>query len=156
MATQETIHDHGYQMFEDLQLSSKEFYKTLEDLVKDYEYPGVTVKTEELKEGGWLSAKRQYFTISWQRHRFLVCASPFGRSFFISWWHQEGANTGANIASKFGALGKAVANNMENKTFFEIDNQIMFINCITALIKIAIDKVKADKGYTLEKPQLLN
>lgn len=156
MATQETIHDHGYQHFEDLRLSAKEFYTTLEDMVKEYEYPGVTCKIEELKEGGMFSGKRQYFSINWERHKFLVCASPFGKSFFISWWHQEGANTGANIASKFGVLGKAVAGNMESKTLFEIDSQLMFINCITTIIKLSIDKVKADKGYTQPTERLLN
>jgi hypothetical protein len=128
MATVETIHDHGYELFTNLQLSTREFYKLLEDMIADFKYPDVKCQTEELKEGGVFSAKRQYLSINWGRHKFLVCASPFGKSFFISWWHQEGANTDASIASKFGALGKAVAGNMESKTFFEIDNQIMFIN----------------------------
>jgi len=156
MATVDTIHTHGYQHFAELQLSSADFYKTLESMVKQFQYPDVTCKIEELREGGLLSAKRKYFTISWEYHKYLVCASPFGKSFFISWWHREGANTGANIAGKFGALGKAVANNMEKKTFYEIDSQIMFINCMDAIIQAAIDKVKADKGFTVEQPQLLN
>ena len=156
MAASDTIHSHDYQHFENLQLSSQEFYATLESLIKDYQYPSVECKIEEMKEGGLFSAKRKYFTISWERHTYYVCASPFGKSFFISWWHQEGANKGANIAAKFGALGKAVANNMETKTFFEVDNELMFINCITAVIKTAIEKVKIDKGYTVEHPHLLD
>jgi hypothetical protein len=156
MATVDTIHTHGYQHFESLQLSAQEFYTTLQNIIKEYQYPDVQYGVEELKEGGMFSAKRKYFTINWQRHKYLVCASPFGKSFFISWWHQEGANTGANIASKFGALGKAVANNMENKTLFEIDTTLMFVSCMNGIIQAAIDKVKADKGYTVENPQLLN
>jgi hypothetical protein len=156
MATVDTIHTHGYQHFDNLQLSAQEFYSSLEAMIKQYQYPDIICKTEELKEGGFLSAKRKYFSINWNRHKYLVCASPFGKSFFISWWHQEGANTGANIASKFGALGKAVAGNMESKTFFEIDNELMFINCINAIINAAIDKLKLEKGFTVEDPTLLN
>jgi len=155
MATQETIHDHGYQHFEDLQLSAKEFYDLLESMVKEFKYPDVNCKIEELKEGGMFSGKRQYYTISWKRHNYYVCASPFGKSFFISWWHQEGANTGANIAAKFGALGKAVANNMESKTFFEVDNELMFVNCINSVIMKAIDRVKATKGFKEPNAQLV-
>lgn len=156
MATADIIHSHSYQHFENLQMSAQEFYSMLETLIKDYQYPDVLCKTEELKEGGMFSAKRKYLSISWQRHSYYVCASPFGRSFFISWWHQEGANTGANIASKFGVIGKAVAGGMESKTFFETDNELMFINCITAVIKTAIERVKAEKGFTVENPQLLH
>ena len=156
MATVDTIHTHGYQHFESLQLSAQEFYTTLEGIIKEYQYPDVQCKIEELKEAGMFSARRKYLSISWNRHKYLVCASPFGKSFFISWWHQEGANTGASIASKFGALGKAVANNMESKTFFQIDNELMFVSCMNSIIEMAIDKVKADKGYTLDNPQRLN
>ena len=156
MAITETIHDHGYQHFEDLQLSAKEFYDLLENMVKEFKYPDVTCKTEELKEGGIFSGKRQYYTINWKRHTYYVCASPFGKSFFISWWHKEGANTGANVASKFGILGKAVANNMESKSFFDVDTEMMFVNCINSVIKQAIERVKATKGFKETNPQVLN
>ena len=156
MATADTIHTHGYQHFDNLQLSALDFYKTLNGIIKEYQFPGVECGLEELKEGGLMSAKRQYFSVSWKRHKFLVCASPFGRSFFISWWHQEGANTGANIAGKFGMLGRAVANNMENKTLFQIDNELMFVSCMNGIIQAAIDKVRADKGYTTEDKPSLN
>ena len=156
MATVDTIHTHGYQHFADLQLSAQDFYKTLESIIKEYQYPDVVCKTEELKEGGMFSSKRKYFSINWNRHKYLVCASPFGRSFFISWWHQEGANAGAKIASRFGSLGKAVAGNMDSKTLFETDAEIMFVSCMNAIIQSAIDKVKADSGYTVEDGQLAN
>jgi hypothetical protein len=154
MATETAILDHGYQHFESLQLSANEFYTMLEKLIEEYQYPNVTCQIEELKQGGMFSAKRKYLSIKWERHTYYVCASPFGKSFFISWWHKEGANTGASIASKFGSLGKAVAGNMETKSFFEVDNELMFNNCITSIIKMAIEKVKADKGFTVEQQQL--
>jgi len=156
MATVETIHTHGYQHFDNLQLSAEEFYTTLQTMIAFYQYPDIRYKIEELREGGYLSAKRKYFSINWNRHKYLVCASPFGKSFFISWWHQEGANTGAAVAQKLGSLGKAFAVNMEKKTYFQVDAELMFISCMNGIIQAAIDKVKADKGYTAEIPQVLN
>jgi hypothetical protein len=61
-----------------------------------------------------------------------------------------GANTPASVASRFGKLGKALATRLEQKTFYELDTQVMFTASITALIKRAVEKVKADKGFRKE------
>lgn len=145
MATVDTVHSHSYQHFEDLQLSSNDFYSLLEKLIKEYQYPDVVCTRQSQKEGGLLSSKREFLCITRKRHSFFVCASPFGKSFFISWWHQEDANTAANIAGKF--FGTAVANRMEAKNYYQLDTELMFTQSITAIIKMAVEKVKADHGF---------
>ncbi len=100
-----------------------------------------------LKEGGLFSSRREYLRISKERYNYYVCASPFGLSFFVSWWVQEDANTAAKVAQKLGSVGKAVANRLESKTYYEIDTQMMFTSSINSLIKRAVEKVAADKGY---------
>jgi hypothetical protein len=147
MASETTIHAHNSQHFEDLQMSSKEFYILLKDMIEDYQYPDVTCAPVTLSESGIFSSRREYLRISKQRYHFYVCASPFGKSFFISWWLREDANTSANIARKVGWLGRTVAARMESKTFYEIDTEKMFTASINSIIKLAIEKVKADKGY---------
>ncbi len=150
VANQDTLHAHNSQHFEDLQLSAKEFYTLLKDKIAEYQYPGVTCTPITLKESGIFSSKREYLRISKQRYHYYVCASPFGRSFFISWWLQEDANTGANVARKMGWFGKAIAKRMENKTFYEVDTEQMFTASINSIIKMAVEKVKADKGFRKE------
>ncbi len=147
MATETTIHAHQSQHFEDLQLSAKEFYTLLKNMIEEYRYPDVKCEPVTLSESGLFSSRREYLCISKGRYHYYVCASPFGKSFFISWWLQEDAHTAANVASKFGKLGKAVATRMESKTFYERDTELMFTSSINSLIKSAVEKVKADKGY---------
>ncbi len=154
MATQNTIHAHNSQHFEDLQMSSKEFYTLLQKMIEDYRYPDVVCTPMTLKEGGVFSSRREYLRISKQRYNYYVCASPFGRSFFISWWLQENAHTAANVTRKLGWLGRAMATRMESKTYYELDTELMFTSSINSIIKIAVEKIKADKGY--RKDVLIN
>lgn len=147
MALESTIHEHHYQHFPDLQLSAKEFYDKLQILIASYQYPDVACKIVELSESGLFSSKREYLKISKQRYSYLVCASPFGKSFFISWWLKENANTAAKFADKLGKVGKAVAENMESKTYYEVDTQLMFTTAINMIIKKTIEQVTAEHGY---------
>ena len=101
-------------------MSSREFYLLLKNMIEEYRYPDVICTPVTLKEGGIFSSKRDYMRISRQRYHFFVCASPFGRSFFISWWLQEDANKVANAAAKVGMLGRVIAQRMESKTYYEL------------------------------------
>jgi len=152
MASQTTVHAHNSQHFEDLQLSAKDFYDLLKKMIESYQYPDVTCTPVTLSEGGLFSSKREYLRISKQRYHYYVCASPFGKSFFISWWLKEEAHTSANLAGKIPWFGKAVAQRMESKTYYEVDTELMFTSSINSLIKMAVEKVKADHGHRKEIP----
>ncbi|MBB5397179.1 hypothetical protein [Mucilaginibacter sp. AK015] len=147
MATQATVHNHAYQHFEDLQLSADQFYTMLEAMIKEYQYPDITISRRKLKEGGLLSANRAYLCISRDYQHYYVCAAPYGRSFFISWWLQEDAHTASNVAEKIPLFGKAIAERMESKSYYQLDTELMFIQSISAIIRMAVEKVKADHGH---------
>lgn len=153
MATVDTLHSHQYQHFEDLQLSAKEFYAMVETMVKAYEYPDIKCNRVNMKEGNIFSSNREYLLIGRGRLVFYVCAAPFGKSFFISWYHLEEANTAANITAKIPVVGKSIAKGMETKTYFQLDSELMFTNSINMIIKMAIEKVKATHGLTQEVAQ---
>ncbi|SHN26207.1 hypothetical protein [Mucilaginibacter sp. OK098] len=153
MATQTTVHLHKYQHFEDLQLSAREFYALVRDMIAQYQYPDVTCTPVTLKEGGLFSSRRDYLRISRERYHYFLCASPFGRSFFISWWLQEDEHVAANMAKKIPLLGEALSTRLESRTYYELDTQLMFTSSINALITSAVEKVKLDKGF---KASLIN
>lgn len=121
-------------------------------MIEEYKYPDITCDPITLKESGIFSSRREYLRISRHRYHYYVCASPFGKSFFISWWLQEDANTAANVTRKFGLFGRAVAQRLESKTYYELDTEQMFTASINSIIKMAIEKVKADKGYRKDMP----
>jgi hypothetical protein len=58
MASETTIHAHNSQHFEDLQMSSKEFYTLLRDMIEDYQYPDVICTPVTLSESGIFSSRR--------------------------------------------------------------------------------------------------
>jgi hypothetical protein len=147
MATETTVHAHSYQHFENLQMSAKDFYSMLRDMIVEYQYPDVKCGLTNFKEAGLLSSSREYLRISRGRYNYFVCASPFGKSFFISWWFQEDAHTAANLVEKVPLIGKATAQRMESKTFYQLDTELMFKTAITSIIKTAVNKVMSDKGF---------
>jgi len=152
MSTQSSVQAHSSQHFEDLQLSSREFYKLLQSMIDEYQYPDVTCTPTTLNESGLFSSRREYLRISRQRHHFYVCASPFGRSFFISWWLKEDANRAANVAERVGWFGRVLSQRLESKTYYELDSELMFTSSINSIIKMAVEKVKADKGFRKDIP----
>ncbi|HTE01630.1 MAG TPA: hypothetical protein VK668_20220 [Mucilaginibacter sp.] len=146
MASQPTIHAHHYQHFENLQLSSNDFYTILETMIKEYQYPDVICKRATLKERGIFSSSREYLKISRSLYNFYVCAAPFGKSFFISWWLKEDANTTANVAEKVPWFGKIFAEQIESKSYYQLDSELMFTNSIHSIIKLAVGKVLKEYG----------
>jgi len=152
MATVDTLHKHHHQHFDDLQMSSNEFYSMLEKMITVYEYPDVRCERTTMKEGGMLSSSREYLMIKRKRLVFYVCAAPFGRSFFISWYFTEEANTAANVAEKIPLIGKTIAKDMEHKSYYQYDTELMFTESIKGIIKVAIDKVSAEHGLRNDSP----
>lgn len=147
MSSQPTIHAHHYQHFEDLQMSSNEFYSMLEKMIVEYKYPEVQCKQVTLRESGLFSSSRAYLKISRKLYNYYVCAAPFGKSFFISWWLKEDENTAANVAAKIPLFGKAFAQRIESKTYYQLDSELMFTQSIHSIIKAAVTKIMADKGF---------
>jgi hypothetical protein len=76
--------EHWIAFVEGFQLSSAEFYDSVEKELKARELPGMEMSRIEFGEGGVLSNKRLYLRMVRERLVFDVCAAPFGRSFFFS------------------------------------------------------------------------
>jgi hypothetical protein len=77
---------HWHHSIEDFSASAVEFYRSVEATLKAKEAPAVSTEVVEWNESGILSAKRDYLRISYGRYSFDLCAAPFGRDFFFSWW----------------------------------------------------------------------
>jgi len=79
------ILSHWYQLIENLQTSPKEFYASVERRqVLEAERSRV-----DWRDGGPLSAKREYFRVKRKELALDICAAPFGTGFFVSWWLGE-------------------------------------------------------------------
>lgn len=86
MAVKTDILAHWYTLLGDMQASGLEFYKSVEANVAKRQVPDAKSSRVEFKEGGVLTAKREYLRVTRGKLVFDICAAPYGTGFFISWW----------------------------------------------------------------------
>jgi len=69
---------------ENFATSTDEFYRSIEAELELMQVPDLQLSREYFREGGLLSAQREYLRLRRERLIFDVCAAPFGTSFFFS------------------------------------------------------------------------
>ncbi len=89
MAKQQTVISHWYQLIESFQTSPLAFYQSVEAAIERREVPELSTARIEFKEGGVLTANREYLRIVRGKYSFDICGAPFGTGFFFSWWLTE-------------------------------------------------------------------
>jgi hypothetical protein len=144
---QKVIHNHSYEHFADLQHSSADFYSTVESLIREYQYPDVTCSVVEFGEDGLLSPKRKYLCVTRRFLTYYVCAAPFGRSFFISWWLGESDDDIFAILKRIPILKWFFP---AGKTYYQVDTELIFRNGIEAIVASAVRSLKAEHGYRVD------
>ena len=77
---------HWYLLIENFETSGMEFYVAVEEALKERSVPDIKLSRVEWQEGGLATAKREYLRVQRSRLAFDVCAAPFGKGFFFSWW----------------------------------------------------------------------
>lgn len=80
---------HWVSMIEDMKASPQEFYDQVERLVVKRNIPEIEISRVTWKEGGILSADREYLRVMRGRYLYDICAAPFGTGFFFSSWMAE-------------------------------------------------------------------
>jgi len=138
---------HWSHFFTQFTLSSDVFYKALEETFKVHDMPNIALGRTKHKEAGLLSANREYLRIRHGDIVFDICAAPFGKDFFISWWLYETTGTMRTVLrnTKVGDFMNARA---ARRTFYQIDEEDMFRSCVHDCILETITAVTMGKGVT--------
>ena len=82
----DNVMSHWDHLIENFETSPKDFYAALEAAIERRLIPDKAALRIEFKEGGLMSAKREYLRVMRGKHAFDICAAPFGTGFFFSWW----------------------------------------------------------------------
>lgn len=135
---------HWSHFFTFFTFSSNAFYEQLEVVLKDHEMPNARIERTQHKEAGFLSANREYLRIKHGDIVFDICAAPFGKDFFISWWLYETAGTMRTML-KNTKVGNFLNERAANRTFYQIDEESMFRSCVHDCILETIMKVTEGK-----------
>lgn len=84
-----TVISHWHHPIENFQTSPLEFYAAVEAALRPRQIPDMSTSRVDWKEGGVLSARREYLRVQRGKLAFDVCAAPFGTGFFFSSWLTE-------------------------------------------------------------------
>jgi hypothetical protein len=100
-----SVLSHWHHLEENFSTSAIAFYEAVEAAVKAREAPDLEFSRVTWKEGGVLSASREYLRVKRGRIAFDCCAAPYGRGQFFSWWMAEVPGDPMVYLAAFLALG---------------------------------------------------
>lgn len=86
MAVKTDILANWCTLFDGMQASGLEFYRDVEANIVKRQVPDTKTSRVDFKEGGILTAKREYLRVLRGKYVFDICAAPFANGFFVSWW----------------------------------------------------------------------
>lgn len=84
-----TVISNWHHPIDNFSTSTMEFYAAVEEALKPKQIPDYSISRIDWREGGVLTARREYLRIKRGKLAFDLCAAPFGTGFFFSWWLAE-------------------------------------------------------------------
>jgi len=126
-------------------MSANDFYSSVESIAKSHEFPDVKIERVKNKEGGMLSASREYLQIRHKDLVFEICAMQFGKDFCLTSWLYETEGTLRQLL-KFTKAGEYLSERAAKRTFYQADQEAMFKNCIHSAVLEAVDKMTKAQG----------
>lgn len=139
------VFSHWCFLFEDLQESPQTFYAAVEQAVKARAVPDMKISRVMWKEGGIMSAKREYLRVTRREYVFDICGAPFGKGFFVSWWLGEPAGCVATL-SRLPYVGPFLQVLLRPVTYFQIDTATMFQSLTHGAVMEVVDQMTETRG----------
>jgi hypothetical protein len=133
----------------DFQMSAQDFYKKVEEAILEMKVEEVKIKRIYFPQGGIFSDNRQYLRIYWKKIAFDICASPYGKGFFVSYWQGARRSFLSELVVSFPVLGKYLDKLRRNKTYYELDVIAMFNTTVKNAFDKVVDEVCTSKGSRL-------
>ena len=140
------ILSHWNTMIEGLSASPKEFFQSVEAAIENKRVPGTKHLRVDWKEGGIISAKREYLRIKRKDLAFDICGAPFGNGFFVSWWMGEVSTYFIQLALSIPVIGPLISRFIKPITYYQHDTATMFQSLIHAAVIEVIDEMTKAKG----------
>lgn len=139
---------HWQHYFQNFNMSSNDFYSKIETALKTQQMPNTSIERTKHKEGGMFSASREYLRVKHADLVFDICAAPFGKNFFVSWWLYETESTLRSLL-KSTKVGDFLQERATRRTLFEIDEENMFRECVHHSLLDVLDSIAQEKGFKM-------
>src|ERR1700722_6865695 len=86
---QPEVLEKWHAFFDNFKMPSLDFYEMVKKELEARKVPGLKMALVKWKEGGVLSAERQYLRLMRERWVFDICAAPFGTGYLFSYRFTE-------------------------------------------------------------------
>ena len=141
---------HWNHLIEDFDTSSQQFYTLVEEAIKRRNLPKVKLSRIYWKEGGVMSAKREYLRVKRREHVFDICGAPYGNAFFFSTWLGEFRSGCLSLILEIPFVGVAlkffIGFLINPMTYYRVDTAHMFQKSVHAAVMEVIDALTEEKG----------
>lgn len=156
-----SIFSHWNHMIEGLSVSPKEFFSQLEQVLETKLIPDTKRSRTDWREGGIMSAKREYLRVMRKRMTFDICGAPFGNGFFISWWLGEMPSFFWQLVLSVPFVGPLFERAFKPTTYYNVDTATMFQSLVHSAVMEVVDSLTQANGLKAlygndRKPQMRN
>jgi len=140
------ILSNWHHFYDGLRASPQEIYFLIEKAINERELPGAVLSRVVYKEGGIFSARREYLRVRRKDHIFDLCAAPFGRGLFASWWLGESVGLFWRILFIIPPVALTLIRIFRPDTFYRIDTALTFQDSVHSAVMEVFDGVTKAKG----------
>lgn len=141
-----TIVSNWNNLLESFQASPKQFYDSVADAVRRREIPDCKLSRVSLSEGGIFSSSREYLRVTRKDFKFDICASPFGKGFFVSWWLLAEVSGFVAWLSSIPIIGVIFQRLVKPPTCYQLDTAYMFQSAVHASVLEVVDNMTKPQG----------
>lgn len=140
------IISHWNTLIEGLTVSPKEFFASVERALETKLIPDLKRSRVDWKEGGILTAKREYLRVRRKKHAFDICGAPFGNGFFISWWLGEVPSGLWQLLMSIPFVGPLLEKFFRPVTYYNVDTAMMFQSLVHSAVMEVVDGLTKVNG----------
>lgn len=144
------VHSNWNSLTDDFKYSTVDFYKLFKEEMKTTKVKGILYQDVNLSEGVvGISRKRKYLRLEWQKYTFDVCAAPFGRGMFFSWWVIYKMPFLYTLFYMIPLIGLGIARILFPFTYYKYDSATMFMKYAHAVTLSVIDSITTEQGVRI-------
>lgn len=147
-------HSNWNTLLENQNFSALEFFQDLKSSFTESKVTRINYGNKKLRQHSLGFTKRQYLTITYRdEYEALVCASPYGNHFFIS-YHIRYKVSWGEILLRLVPFGNLIANRLYKVTYYKYDTACAFLGLLDQEVKQEIDNRLQSQGTkaSFEKP----
>ena len=144
---------HWRVMYDTTSLPVEKSYNALAELVQIRKISECKFGKVILKEGGFLSKKRQYLRITYHGLIYDICVAPHGNSIYVSsWLGERPSGLVMKCLLLIPIINFWIIKKLETKTYYQYDNLMVFQEAVHTTVLKWIDELTTQHGL----PQISN